>query len=243
MYLEDKYLNTVLENSFIDLMTEAEGFNPGNLAQPDLNSKELDIKSNLFGKMKQAKKIEKNNEEVQSLLSEYNLSHTHNTKYGRLIYTSPDLKLKNINVKFVSSAYPNSRDGYGSIKNANILKCFLWMYKLYDNAEGNRYIDLLELGCKDLYESRNVSIDKNYRFIAEKWLGIKDIYIYITYGQQANMWFVNEVDISRLKGLQDYIAKKSYAVIYSQYNFSSGKLYYGTNISNEGTKAFEYNPV
>lgn len=207
------------------------------------NAKELDNgKHNLLGSLIGAKKRGKNAAKVEELLNMNSLTHTYNTKGGKLIYTSPDMKLNNNEVKFISSATPSCRDGYACIKNLSSLENFIGFYNFI--VENNRFDKYMELCCKYLYEDRNETIDKNYNWIFKNWIKIKNVYIYTIYSYGSTDIYCDvEVDISKCKGLQDYISKKSCSVLFVRCNLNTGKMYAGQDILNDRSELFEIEKV
>jgi len=198
----------------------------------------------IIGKIIRSKKMDKNNKEVAQLLEERKLKLSYQTSGGKSIYTSPDLKLKGKEVRFISSYTMQCKDGYASIERANSLKSFLFMYdKLAANKE--KFLDMvLADGVKYLYEDRKEKTDKNYSWIVKNWLKIKNFYIYTIYdGSSADMYCDVEVDISKLKGLEDYISKKSCTILYVDFNFSDQQFYVGQDILNDRTELWDIVPL
>ena len=242
-YLKDKELNSVLEEYINSLVNEAEGINSLDAIKNRLSNSSMiqpDAKQNLLGKIIRANKQNKNAELVQQLIEQYQLSHTYNTKYGKLVYTSPDIKIKNNEVKIVSSASIYCRDGYASIKNAGSLESLISIYNFLSDNDESKIDKYIQTGCEQFYTNRNVTIDKNYKYIADNWLKIKNIYLYTLYSQSSVDSYCDiEVDISKFKGLQDYIPKKSCTLIYIRFNHNTGNIYIGTQVLTDRVKLFE----
>lgn len=246
-YLKDKELNTALESYFSEdtsVVTEAE-FRDNLISKNRFeSSKDINTKSNLLGAIIRANKVNKNDAEVDSILAERQLTNTYETETGKLVFTSPILKLDGKEVRFVSSASKACRDGFSSIHNVGSLKNFLALYDMLAKDSEKLFQSFLADGCKWMYEDRNETIDKNYSWIAKNWLKIKNIYIYTVYSNgSTDMYCDVEVDISKFKGLQDYLSKKSCALMYYRVNLNSGKMYVGQDILNDRTELFKLIPI
>jgi len=198
-------------------------------------SYEIDAKKNFLGSLLGAKAREKDAAKVQELLDENKLTHTYNAEGGKLVYTSPDLKLNNNEVKFISSATPACRDGYACIKNLGSLQNFLSLYNILSKEDNfNKY---MESCTKYLYEDRKEIIDKNYNWIFKNWIKIKNIYIYTIYSYGSTDIYCDvEVDANKCKGIQDYLSKKSCVVLFVRVNVNTGKFYVGQDILNDRTE-------
>ena len=200
-------------------------------------SYDVDNKKNFLGSLIKAKSKEKDVEKVQELLNMNNITHTYNTKDGKLVYTSPDLKLANNEIKFVSSATPACRDGYACIKNLSSLQNFLAMYEILSDEEDFKFNKWMEQATKYLYEDRNETIDKNYNWIFKNWIKIKNIYIYTVYSYGSTDIYCDvEVNVDKCKGIQDYLSKKSCTILFVRLNVNTGKIYVGQDILNDRTE-------
>ena len=232
--MHDNELKSINEAEFRDISLYKDRFNSSNI---------LDKKSNLLGTIIRANRINKNDAEVESTLQENNLTQTYETESGKLVFTSPDIKLGNTEVRFVSSPSKACSDGFSCIYNVGSLKNFLALYNLLSKDSEKRFKSFLADGCKWLYEDRNETIDKNYKWISENWLKIKNIYIYTVYGRSSTDLYCDvEIDISRFKGLQDYVSKKSCALVFYRINLNTGNAYIGQDILNDRTELFKLIP-
>ena len=208
------------------------------------NSKLMGNKKQLIGSLIRYNKAVKNDEEVSQLMQEKGLRQTYETESGKLVFTSPNMKLDNKEVRFISSSSKYCKDGYASMHNAGSLKNILTFYDMLKENNEKFFKSCLTDCCKWLYEDRGESIDKNYRWILENWLKIKNIYIYTLYSQgQADIYCDCEVDISKFKKLQDYLPKKSCTVVYVRANIDSGNMYTGQDILNDRTELWKLTPV
>lgn len=205
------------------------------------NAKEINTSKHfILGSLISSKVNEKNAEKVESILSSNNLSYTYNTNSGKLIYTSPDMKLKGKEVRFMSSATPSCNDGYASIKNLSTLNNFISFYNYLEENKEELFDKYMESCCKYLYEDRNETIDKNYNWIFKNWVKIKNVYIYTIYSYgSTDMYCDVEVDITKCKGLQDYLSKKSCTVLFIRCNLNTGKMFVGQDILNDRTDLFD----
>lgn len=203
-------------------------------------AKEFDgAKRLILGSLLSSKINEKNAIQVEEMLNSNKLSYTHNANDGKLIYTSPDMKLKGHEVMFVSSATPSCRDGYASIKNLSTLKNFVAFYNYLAENNEETFDKFMESGCKYLYEDRNETIDKNYNWIFKNWVKIKNVYIYTIYSYgSTDMYCDVEVDITKCKGLQDYLSKKSCSLLFVRCNLNTGRMFVGQDILNDRTDLF-----
>lgn len=219
------------------LVTEDINFSPINFKNRlDASKVSNSTKSNLLGSIIRANLKNKNDQQVEALMSERNISNTYESDGGKQIYTSPDIKFKGHEVRFVSTN-SNCRDGYANIENIYTLQNFLSIYDYLSKDNEKVFDTFVTDGCKWLYEDRNETIDKNYNWIYQNWLKIKNIYMYTIYSSgSTDMYCDIEVDISKFKGLQDYLSKKSCVIIYIRYNFSSGNFYVGQDILNDRTE-------
>jgi hypothetical protein len=117
-------------------------------------------------------------------------------------------------------------------------------YDILKEKKESTFKHFLEEGCKWLYEDRNETVDKNYKWISENWLKIKNLYIYTLYQRDgAYIYCDAEIDISKFKGLQDYVSKKSCTIIWYSTNINTGDWYVGQDILNDRTELWDLTPV
>lgn len=173
-------------------------------------------------------------QKAQALLDERELTHSGNSEsngYDLLVYTSPKMKLCGKEVNVIFGQAPNS--GYSLVTWPNNLS---YLLAAYDYTEKD--VDkLLASGVQYLYEDNKVTTDKNYNWIAEKWLNVKDVYAYCVYTKTGWWVYIDiEVDLTKLKGLEDFMSKKSIGCIARGFQLSTGRVYIYNEIINGKTK-------
>ena len=199
---------------------------------------------NLFGigKAMKAKQAEESMRKAQELIEQRQLTYTGDITtngYTKLVYTSPNMVLGGKKCNVISSG-SNCRDGYGTIKQYAFLALMLAIY----DYGAEHYDTILAKGVELIYTNNKVTIDKNYDWIAKNWAKPKNVYLRSIYTNSG--WWVlleAEADTSKLKGMQDVVAKKSIAHMDLQYHCPSGKLYYYGGIINGQTSLFDIKPV
>lgn len=248
--VDDLYELMNEENNSVDLFNEAmfdrfqydrimNRSNDLNLSDKNFEKMEFNKTSNLFGKIGKVITAKKNAEEaakVEEILNQRGLKYIGDCNDGKLmVYRSPNMLIKNKQCNILSKP-KNYNIAYASIKWLAFLNCML---SVYDYAE-DKIDHLLEKGIEFIYNDNKVTVKENYKYIAEKQLTVTDSYLYMVYTNSG--WWVYfdlEVNGSKLKGLDDYMTKKSCLNIAYGYQPSTGKMYIFSEIINGSTKLRE----